>query len=54
MYNQPENSKRYGILKDKYLTSEGVVIERIDSSVLREMSDEDVIKWLKTIVNSAL
>jgi hypothetical protein len=53
-YDKPEKSKRYGVLKDKYLISEGVIIERINSAVLGEMNDEEITVWLKSIVNSAL
>jgi hypothetical protein len=34
------------MLRDKYLRSQGVVIERIEVSVLRRMKDKELKEWL--------
>jgi predicted nucleic-acid-binding protein len=46
IHHQLERKKRFCMLRDKYLRSQGVVIERIEVSVLRRMKDNEVKEWL--------
>jgi hypothetical protein len=49
-----ERKKRFCMLRDRYLKSQGVVIERIDVSVLQKMKNDDSLRdWLlKTVANA--
>jgi hypothetical protein len=42
IHHQPERKKKFCMLRDKYLKSQGVVIERIEVSVLRRMKDKEL------------
>jgi hypothetical protein len=46
IYHKLEKKKKFCMLRDKYLRSQGVIIERIEVSVLRRMKDMEVKKWL--------
>jgi hypothetical protein len=46
IHHKLERKKRFCMLRDKYLRSQGVIIERIEVSVLRRMKDMEVKKWL--------
>jgi hypothetical protein len=46
IHHQLERKKRFCMLRDKYLRSQGVVIERIEVSALRRMKDKEVKEWL--------
>jgi hypothetical protein len=49
-----ERKKRFCMLRDKYLKSQGVVIERIDVPFLQKMIKDDTLRdWLlKTVANA--
>jgi very-short-patch-repair endonuclease len=49
-----ERKKRFCMLRDKYLKSQGVVIERIDIPFLKKMKNDDSLRdWLlKTVANA--
>jgi hypothetical protein len=44
--HKQETKKRFCILRDKYLKSQGVVIERIEASTLKKMTDLEVGEWI--------
>jgi hypothetical protein len=46
IHHKLERKKRFCMLRDKYLRSQGVIIERIEVSVLRRMKDMEVKEWL--------
>jgi very-short-patch-repair endonuclease len=49
-----ERKKRFFMLRDKYLKSQGVVIERIDVPFLQKMKNDDSLRdWLLKIVANA-
>ena len=53
VYHKHQKRERFRMLRDKYLKSRGVVIERIDVLVLRQMEDVELMKWLLTRVTDA-
>jgi len=52
IHHQLERKKRFCMLRDKYLRSQGVVIERIEVSALRRMKDKEVKEWLLEMVGT--
>lgn len=50
LQHQREKSKRFGMLRDKYLKSQGVVVERLENSSLEKMSEDQLEKWLLKIL----
>jgi very-short-patch-repair endonuclease len=53
IHHKQEKKKRFCMLRDKYLEAQGVVIERIDASVLRRMEDKEVKDWIQERVAEA-
>jgi very-short-patch-repair endonuclease len=49
-YHKQERKKRFCTLRDKYLKSQGVIIERIEAEFLRRMTDEEMKRWLLDVV----
>jgi hypothetical protein len=45
-YHHLQRKKRFHMLRDKYLTSQGVVLERIETSALRKTNDMQLNEWL--------
>jgi very-short-patch-repair endonuclease len=49
-----ERKKRFCVLRDRHLESQGVFIERINVSVLQMMKDNDTLRdWLLKTVDNA-
>ena len=46
VHHRQEKKKRFCRLRDEYLQSRGVVIERIEVSALSAMSDHEVEEWV--------
>jgi hypothetical protein len=46
IHHKLERKERFCMLRDKYLRSQGVIIERIEVSILRRMKDMEVKEWL--------
>ena len=53
LYHKQQRRERFRILRDRYLKSQGVVIERIDLLTLRQMDDAELMKWLLSRVTAA-
>jgi hypothetical protein len=53
IHHKQEKKKRFCRLRDKYLEAQGVVIKRIDVSVLRRMKDKEVKDWIQETVAEA-
>mmetsp|Transcript_25366 Transcript_25366/g.24267 ORF Transcript_25366/g.24267 Transcript_25366/m.24267 type:complete len:247 (-) Transcript_25366:238-978(-) len=47
IHHKQERTKRFCMLRDEYLKSRGVIIERIETSTLRRMKDNKVKEWLQ-------
>ena len=54
VHHHRENKKRFCRLRDGYLQSRGVVIERMEASALNAMSEQEVKKWVMDITAKAL
>jgi hypothetical protein len=46
IHHKREKSKRFCMLRDEYLRSRGVVVERIDTSQMRRMKEEELREWV--------
>lgn len=53
LYHKHQRRERFRMLRDKYLTSKGVVVERIELLTLRRMDEGDLMKWLLSRVTEA-
>jgi hypothetical protein len=53
VHHRQEKKKRFCVLRDKYLKSQGVFIERIQASTLRRKKDQEVKEWLQEKVKDA-
>jgi hypothetical protein len=53
VHHRREKKKRFCNLRDKYLKSQGVVIERIEANKLRRMRDKEVREWIEERVANA-
>jgi hypothetical protein len=51
--NHKQEKKRFCTLRDVFLKSKGVVIERIETSALRRMNDKEVKEWVQERVKEA-
>ena len=49
-----ERKKRFCILRDRYLVTQGIVVARIRSASLRNMTDQDIEEWLLESVADVL
>jgi hypothetical protein len=47
-----EKTVQFNMLRDKYLSSKGVVVERIDASTIRGMSEGELSTWITQKVAS--
>jgi very-short-patch-repair endonuclease len=47
IHHKQERRKRFCMLRDDYLKSRGVIIERIETSTLRRMKDREVKEWVQ-------
>ena len=54
VHHRRERKKRFCKMRDKYLVSRGVVIERMESSTLRRMSEQEVEEWVLGITAKVL
>jgi hypothetical protein len=54
VHHRREKKKRFCKMRDKYLISRGVVIERMESSILRAMSVQELEEWVLDITAKAL
>ena len=54
MHHLREKKKRFCALRDEYLKSRGVVVYRITTSALWDMSDEEIQSWALDKVASAM
>ena len=54
MHHLREKKKRFCALRDEYLKSRGVVVYRITTSAVWDMSDEEIQSWALDKVASAL
>jgi hypothetical protein len=54
VHHRREKKKRFCKMRDKYLVSRGVVIERMESSKLRAMSEQEVEEWVLGITVKVL
>lgn len=52
-YYVQEKKQRFCSLRDKYLSSQGIVIERLDLGDLRKMRDKDLSNWIHQRVLAA-
>ena len=48
-----EKKKRFCKLRDKYLTSEGIVIERVEASFIRKLKVTELEEWLLAKISDA-
>jgi hypothetical protein len=53
IHHKQENKKRFFMLRDEYLKSQGVVIERIEVSTLKRKKDKEVKEWIQEKVTEA-
>ena len=53
VYHVQEKKQRYCLLRDKYLTSYGIIVERLDLGDLRKMKDKDLMNWINQRVLAA-
>lgn len=53
IYHERRKRKRFMELRDKYLQSKGVIIERVDILLLRQMEEGELMKWLLSKVTDA-
>ena len=53
IYHKIQRRERFRVLRDKYLKSRGVVVERIDVLTLRQMDEVQLMKWLLSRVTAA-
>jgi very-short-patch-repair endonuclease len=54
IHHNRERKKRFCMLRDKYLKSQGVIIQRIVTSSLRKMNDTELEKWLSDKVDNVM
>jgi hypothetical protein len=54
VHHRREKKKRFCKMRDKYLVSRGVVIERMEISTLRAMSAQEVEEWVLDITAKVL
>jgi hypothetical protein len=54
VHHRREKKKRFCKKRDEYLVSRGVVIERMEISSLRAMSEQEVEKWVLNITAKAM
>ena len=53
VYHVQEKKQRYCLLRDKYLTSRGIIVERLDLGELRKLKDKDLMNWINQRVLAA-
>ena len=54
LHHKQSTRKRFCHLRDKYLVSKGLIVERIETLRLRNMSNTDIEEWILQIVASTL
>lgn len=54
VHHRREKKKRFCKMRDEYLVSRGVVIERMEISTLRGMSEQEVEEWVLDITAKAM
>ena len=54
VHHRREKKRRFCKMRDEYLVSRGVVIERMEISTLRAMSEQEVEEWVLDITAKAL
>ena len=54
VHHRREKKKRFCKMRDEYLVSRGVVIERMEISTLRAMSEQEVEEWVLGITAKVL
>jgi hypothetical protein len=54
VHHRREKKKRFCKMRDEYLISRGVVIERMEISILRAMSEQEVEEWVLDITAKAM
>ena len=54
VHHRREKKKRFCKMRDEYLVSRGVVIERMEVSTLRAMSEQEVEEWVLDITAKAM
>jgi hypothetical protein len=54
VYHAWEKKRRYCRLRDQYLASKGVIVQRVDSTVLWKMTDEELESWSRASIARCL
>jgi hypothetical protein len=54
VHHRREKKKRFSKMRDEYLVSRGVVIERMEITTLRAMSEQEVEEWVLDITAKAI
>ena len=54
LHHKQSTRKRFCHLRDKYLVSKGLIVERIETLRLRNMSNKDIEEWILQIVATTL
>lgn len=53
VYHKQQKRERFCAIRDRYLRSIGVIIVRVDSLILRQMDDGDLMMWLLLQIDEA-